>query len=268
MKKALSIAAGVAVLTAASHAQVAFSGGTYNQNFNTLLDTGTNIPWTDNSTIAGWYMRRMDDVNGELADQYNTGTGSSTTGAVYSFGTTAERALGSVASGSVEHIVYGLRLTNTSGNNILSFTLNYTGEQWRNGGNTTQHALWFSYNLGGSTIGADTQPSGGEAGYVADPNFTRVTALDFTGPIATATASALDGNLAANQAAVGSTVNLSSAWAPNTDLWIRWVDVNNVGNDHGLAIDNLAFTATPVPEPATMLALGLGAVALIRRRRK
>src|SRR5262245_49595655 len=28
------------------------------ENFDTLAQTGTNIPWTDNSTIPGWYSTR------------------------------------------------------------------------------------------------------------------------------------------------------------------------------------------------------------------
>jgi uncharacterized protein len=257
-------------LAALGAGQVMFSGGTYTQDFDSLVNTGTNIPWTDNATIVGWHMRRVDDINGVLADQYNAGDGSSNTGAVYSFGTvgTGERALGSVASGSVEHAVYGLQLRNTSANNILEFTLAFTGEQWRNGGNTTQHSLMFSYRVGGTDIGQDQQPSGGVAGYVADPSFTRVTALDFIGPIATSTAAALNGNDPANQAAVSATVTLNAAWTPGTDLWIRWVDLNDVGNDHGLAIDNLNFQATPIPEPATLAALAIGAAGLLARRRR
>ena len=36
----------------------------------------------------------------------------------------------------------------------------------------------------------------------------------------------------------------------------------------GFEMDNLVVTAAPVPEPASIAALGLGAVALIRKRRK
>src|SRR5580765_656148 len=62
------------------------------ENFDSLASTGTNLTWTDNSTIPGWYSTRA---------TYNSGTGSSNTGALYSFGLAgaADRALGSVASG-------------------------------------------------------------------------------------------------------------------------------------------------------------------------
>ena len=31
-----------------------FNGATYTQNFDTLAISGTNIPWNNDSTIAGW----------------------------------------------------------------------------------------------------------------------------------------------------------------------------------------------------------------------
>lgn len=256
---------------AGSYAQISFAGGTYSQNFDSLDSTGTNIVWTDNSTLAGWYQRRVNDPTTELADQYNAGTGSSNTGAVYSFGSenSSERALGSIGSGTVEHAAYGVRLTNTSGQLINSVDISYTGEQWRDGGNASAvaHTLFFSYNVGGTTIGADTQATGGASGYGADPSFTTVSALDFTSPtaISTSTGYALDGNLASNRAAISGTISLN--WAAGQDLWIRWVDINNVGNDHGLAVDDFSLTANPVPEPGTMAALVLGAAAFARRRR-
>jgi len=31
-------------------------------------------------------------------------------------------------------------------------------------------------------------------------------------------------------------------WAPGATLWLRWVELNDVGNDHGLAIDDVSIT--------------------------
>ena len=47
------------------------------ENFDTLASAGTAIVWTDNLTIAGWWSNRL---------LYNSGTGSSNIGALYSFG--------------------------------------------------------------------------------------------------------------------------------------------------------------------------------------
>jgi hypothetical protein len=259
----------IVAAAASASAQVSFTGS-YSQNFDTLANSGTANAWTDNTTLAGWYMRRVDDVNGVLANQYNAGDGTSNAGAVYSFGSTgsAERALGSVGSGSVEHMAYGVRLTNNTGSAISSLNLSFIGEQWRDGGNTTPVAQsqLFSYSLTSTVIGADIQASGGVAGYTADPNFTRVASFDITSPVFGTTATALDGNLAANRVSIAGTLTLGTPWANGTDLWLRWVDINDVGNDMGLGVDQLSVTS--VPEPASMALLGIGALALLRRRRK
>lgn len=264
-RSALGLA--LTVLSGAAGAQISFTGSPYDQDFDTLANTGTNVAWTDNTTIAGWYMRRMNDPALELADQYNSGDGSSNSGAVYSFGSagSTERALGGVASGSVEHSVFGARFTNNTASTITQFDLSYIGEQWRDGNNTALHSLLFSYKIGGTTIGDDTQAGAGTVGYGADPTFTRVASLDFTGPIGTTTARALDGNLVENQVAVSGSVT-GVSWGAGQDLWIRWVDLNDVGSDHGLSVDNVNFSA--VPEPASMVALGVGALGLLFRRRR
>ena len=110
------------------------------ENFDSLVSTGTNLTWTDNSTIPGWYSTRA---------TYNSGTGSSNTGALYSFGLAgaADRALGSVASGGTGTVYQAVRLTNNTGGTISSLDVSYAGEQWRNGGNTTAHTLTFQYQV-------------------------------------------------------------------------------------------------------------------------
>lgn len=201
----------------------------YSQNFDTLATAGTNIAWTNDSTISGWYSTRT---------TYNAGTGSSNTGALYSFGTgtDVERALGSVASGGTGTVYFGARFVNDTGATITSLTVTYTGEQWRNGGNTTAHTLDFSYQISTTVtvINAGT--------------WTDVNTLDFTGPIATATAGALDGNAAANR------VTLSQSFPVNIpagqEIMLRWSDINDAGNDHGLAVDDLTVTAGGTPADA------------------
>src|ERR1051325_9125960 len=76
------------------------------ENFDTLAATGTGLAWTDNATIPGWYSTRA---------TYNSGTGSSNAGSLYSFGvagtnTVTDRALGSVASGSTGTVYHAARL--------------------------------------------------------------------------------------------------------------------------------------------------------------
>lgn len=63
--------------------------------------------------------------------------------------------------------------------------------------------------------------------------------------------------------------SFDAEWAVGQTLWLRRVDLNDPGNDHGLAIDNVAFAISAVPEPggwALMLA-GIACLGYIGRRR-
>src|SRR5262245_20564865 len=209
------------------------------ENFDTLASTGTGIVWADNSTIPGWYSTRA---------TYNSGTGSSNAGALYSFGDAGtnpatDRALGSVASGSTGTVYQAARLTNNTGSTITSLNISYVGEQWRNGGNATVHSLTFQYQVANAGVitGANVPTTG----------WTTYSPLSFTGPIATATAAALDGNANANRIPISATLTVTVN--NGQEIWLRWQDPDDTGNDHGLAIDDFSVTAsgtvTPTPTP-------------------
>ncbi len=256
MKKILFLAALslVGILSNDSNASLIYGtvGGTANQDFNGLANTGTPT-WADNVTLAGWYSNRT---------AYVPGTGTGTAGALYSFGSTTssgapstERALGGVASGSVA-ARWGIQFQNTTGVTLNSMTIRYDGEQWRDGGNTTLafQSLTFDY-----LTGAALHSIGAGAG-------TLVPALNFTSPIATATAGALDGNAAANSTpGIFSVTGLT--WNNGDFLMLRWTDANDTGFDHGLAIDNFSFSAVPEPTTVAMFGLSLFGMGVGRRRR-
>lgn len=201
------------------------------EDFNTLASTGTGITWTDNVTIPGWYSSRA---------TYNSGTGSSNAGALYSFGSTGstDRALGSVGSGSTGTVFWGARFVNNTGTTITSLDVNYVGEQWRTGGSSSAtpsiaQTADFQYQVANAgTITAVNTPSGG---------WLEHDALDFTSPVFGVAASALDGNAAANRVAKSSSVPVTVA--PGQEVWLRWRDVDHANNDHGLAVDDLSVTA-------------------------
>ncbi|MBF2075794.1 MAG: ExeM/NucH family extracellular endonuclease [Synechococcales cyanobacterium C42_A2020_086] len=202
----------------------------YAQSFDSLALTpvGVDLPWNNDSTLPGWYASRS---------VYRVGTGSSNAGALYSFGSadSAERALGSVASGSTGTIFYGARFINDTSAPVTTLTVRYTGEQWRNGGNTTPQALDFAYRIGGSDL---------TSGAWVDVN-----SLDFTGPVASSTPGALNGNDTANRVAI--TGNLSGlTLAPGEELWLRWADADDASFDHGLAIDDVSVTIGDLPPAA------------------
>ncbi len=244
-----STASILTVSTVAPGAQVAYTGGTYTQNFDGLPSTGT-VTLTGTapfdlaitpaavSSLVGWRIGASAGTPGLLI-----GTGSATNGATYSFGSTSasDRALGTIASGSVIPRL-GVMIVNNTPTTITQFTVTYTGEQWRNGGNASlaTQTLPFGYSLNATDLNTGT--------------FTDVPALGFTSPITTATAGALDGNATANRVANLSSTITGISWAPGQTLILRWNDTNDTGNDHGLAIDDFSFN-TPVAAPAVTPAI-------------
>jgi uncharacterized repeat protein (TIGR01451 family) len=238
---ALSLLGASALWSDAAHAQcvsLTTVGVASTQNFDTLSSAGTsNIAWADNSTIPGWYSTRT---------TYNSATGSSNAGSLYSFGVAGtnpitDRALGGVASNGTGTFYWAACFTNNTGAPLTAVDVSYNGEQWRNGGNATAHVLQAQVQVANAGVitDADTPSSG----------WLLVSTLDFTSPVATATAAALDGNLPANRQARSASV--VAPIAVGQEFWIRWVDVNEAGNDHGLAIDDLSITpqgaGAPVP---------------------
>jgi predicted extracellular nuclease len=205
------------------------------ENFDSLASTGTGIAWTDNSTIPGWYSTRA---------TYNSGTGSSNAGALYSFGVegtnpVTDRALGGIASGTTGTFYWGARFVNNTGNTITSLEVSYIGEQWRNGGSSSAdpgvaQTMNFQYQVANAGVitGANA-PATGWSDY--NP-------LNFTSPIfGTVLGTALDGNFPVNRLVVASTIPLTVA--PGQEVWLRWSDQNDANNDHGLAVDDLVVIA-------------------------
>ena len=261
------------------------AGQTYFQDFDSLAATGTNttnVTWTNNNTLANWdlYTRLAGSqnnggvVNAFTTANYRVDNGSSNTGWFWSYGTagSTDRAFGSIASssstgywnqpasGSVAGWI-AFSATNNTGSNLSSFTAQYDGEQWRDGGNSTaaSQKMTVEYGYGSTFAGVTT--------------WTATSLFDFVSPTFTTTSGGLNGNLAANRVAnIGGTV--STTWANGQTLWVRWADVNDNGSDHALAIDNVQFTAgqaipTSVPLPAAvwLLGAGLGALGWTGRRR-
>lgn len=209
-----------------------------------------------NWSIVGWHMLHPLNASGTAGvDQeggYNGnqrmrfGTGGSTTGAFYSFGNASastERALGMVNSNTMTNATspthpfsyFGVAFTNDTGVTLNEFTLTYWGEQWRNSGDAAQHSLLFEYGLNAPNI-HDANPPDPPLG-----TFVPVAALNFTGPLSGGTAA---GNLGdANRVEIAPVTITGLNWQPGDTLWLRWKDANDAGADHGLAIDDLVFSA-------------------------
>ena len=225
-----------ALLVPETLAQVPYAtpGRTYEQRFDTLAQTGTAIPWTDNTTILGWYSTRT---------TYMAGTGFDAAGALYSFGSTddfaSDRALGTLPTNATGDMIFGVQFVNSTGNTLTSFNLDWTGEQWRNGQGSLQ-TLVAQYSLDATSLTTGT--------WMAIDQFIspQTGGMFPTG---------LDGHHPDNRDELGTAVS-SISWLPGTSLWIRWFDNNDTGADHGLAADDIFFRAVPDPSIRTATLTG------------
>lgn len=287
-------------LSAASAAQASIDyltpGAAVAQNFDSLATTGTGS-WTNSATLPGLYMYYstafnagsgrvtggIDSPTGSWTapSQYLTSPTANTGSRMWSYGASgsSDRALGTLA-GSTETVnpgdwFYALVLRNNTGATLTEFTLSYTGEQWRQAGINTSGSLsglpspaqklGFSY-LVAPTFTPDTDiPTSGGLG-----SYTAASALDFVTPTVgnTGSASVLDGNAAANRTLISSTI--TADWAAGDYLILRWWDDDDNGNEHGLAIDDLTFSAqaTLAPEPASLALIATPVTLLATRRRR
>jgi hypothetical protein len=269
----------LAICACPVRAQISITEGnlTYSQNFNHGYGTGS-LAWTDNATLAGWYLYMNAVGTPASVTTQITATGTSA-GPIYllSHGTATDNfALvaritndnGSTTDVPGSGYYFGLRLTNDTGGTITDFSLAYTGVQSYRSTGLYSNTITPSYSIvaGGSSVVLNTG------------TWTDIPGLAFTAPqngtnpggSATTVNFNTDGNYTAF-----SGVNVTGlTWNDGEELWFRWW-VNNVeGNDQGVGIDNISFiagTPTVIPEPATATLLcgaaSLAALLAWRRRR-
>ncbi len=189
----------------------------YNQNFDGLATTGT----SNTSLPTGWTILES-GRSSRVNQQYAAGTGSSSTGDTYSFGSVAstERAFGELSSGTID-VTIGIQFQNNTGGTVGKLVIQYQCEQWRRGtaANGTDR-LDFQYSVDATSLSTGV--------------WTDFDTLDCVDS-ATTGSSAIDGNT--NRESRSGTVSGLTISDGNT-FWIRWVGNDVSGSDHGLAIDD------------------------------
>jgi hypothetical protein len=229
----------------------------YTQNFDTLASSGTSsvVP-------TGWaFVEAGSSPNME----YSAGPAGSW-GDTFSFGNpnSSERAFGSVY-GATSSLI-GASFRNDTGKTITTLAISYFGEEWYVGKSGRVDAINFEYSFKATSL---------NNGSISDGTWTAVHALDFASPNTSAPIGALDGNAAGNRQGISSQITGLSFESGKT-LWIRWTDLNPIGNDDGLAVDDFSLTAVNVvPEPVNVslalfggLAVGAGLVRKKLRKLK
>ncbi|MER2997071.1 T9SS C-terminal target domain-containing protein [Pontibacter populi] len=222
----------------------------YTQDFNALPASGTGTWEHGKQYFPGWYLFRTAPVTTTLT----AGTGSHNAGGLYSFGLSGstDRALGSIASATstVGEFSWGLLIQNNTGQTITSLNISYTGEQWRSArAATPQHLLSFWYATGADPTAFNLSPK-------SDVGWTNVKELDFIGPVFYAAGGALNGNDPANKRYL--TTSIPVTIPDKGYVMLRWKDLDEFENDHGLAIDDFSLTwSTQVSGGPTILPVEL-----------
>ena len=217
-------------------------GQVYTQVFDGLPSSGTisltgkgpfnlsNSP-VNALSMEGWQFLQTGGSNTNAG--FLVSSGSSTGSGTQSLGTgnNAERALGSLSSGSGTYC-FGLILTNQTGIALNSITLNFTAEQWRKGGSGNKNTWTFKYKTG-QFVNIDQS------------DLLEESKLNFSSLIYTTGAGSINGNLPEYQQLISYTIT-GISWKTGEQLLLRWDDADEPGNDDACGIDNFSFSARQV----------------------
>lgn len=242
MKK-MFVPLSIAAVLCAAHlsvlqAQVLFEGD-YSQDFDSLplyeSNSGTAVfNFTNNTTITSWYST----VGAGTNEGRSSGGSAASTGSIYNWGRTADRALGTFAQdgygGDTEY--FGVQFLNNTGDTISSLKISYVVEQWRRNANATTWSLQYLV----------TSSSTNELG---STGFTTV--VNSTIQSSTGSAGGRNGNFSGNQTTFDLTVN-ELEWNDGEYLWLRWTN-NQGASSGGLGLDDLNVSAIPEVSSAALM---------------
>ncbi|MEM6331990.1 MAG: hypothetical protein AAF823_01475 [Planctomycetota bacterium] len=221
-------------LAASSSAAVVLTGDeqTYTQNFDSLADDGDGgfiTSWTDDTTIAGWF---VDGINpGFDAPGTTLAMATSPSGGLQHLGTATDRALGFRNANSSGDWLKGVQFQNTTGGvaNYEEIAVSFTIEKWQDRGQDEVIQLQYKITVTGGNI----LNSGGW-----------IDIDDLTIPDDPAGNGNTDGNLTVNQFELSGTLT-NIKLAPGRFITFRYLDDNVSGNDNALAIDEVSIAFIP-----------------------
>jgi hypothetical protein len=187
--------------------------------------------------LTGLFIAQTSGTNAVLNFAASAGTNAVT--GIFSYGpangatNAATRGLGSLASSAGEY-VFGISFTNTSPTIIEQFEIELIAGQWRKGGSGKTNAWNFSYTIAATNNVFDTATK-------------KDTALSFYSVLASPGTAALNGLLTIYQQQKKDTLfNLN--WKPGEQLILKWQDKDDIGNDDGMALQQLICKAITMPD--------------------
>lgn len=206
---------------------------TYRQSFNTLATVDS----SEFSTLPeGW---SVNEAGTKANTRLSASNGGSNSGNTYSYGLAgdSDRALGSLASGSVTPIRIQLRLVNGTGKAVDSVSVRFLAEQWRLGAGTVD-SLAFTWSVNSGAETADTALTVRKD----------LTGTDLANPTA-------------NEQVLIREAVIPASLAAGDTLVLTWTDNNAIGNDEGWGIDDVSVrlahfgagaVVVPPPPPAVV----------------
>ncbi|MDD3737866.1 MAG: Ser-Thr-rich GPI-anchored membrane family protein [Lentimicrobiaceae bacterium] len=144
-----------------------------------------------------------------------------------------DRALGTRASDFIIP-AFGAVFKNNTGYKITKIDFSGVCEQWCTGSSSfVIETIEFEISFNATDL------------YDVDATWTRVNSFDLV-EIRNdfGVSQSIDGNESENRRSISATYE-NAQWQQGSNMWIRWTDKDDVGNDALLAIDDLSITVTP-----------------------
>lgn len=183
--------------------------------------------------LQGLFIAQTNGSNAAL--NFATSSGSNAASGIFSYGANnaATRGLGSLASSAGSYL-FGISFTNNTSAVIDQFEIEFKAAQWRKGGSGRINEWTFMYHTSSTNNVLDTLTK-------------KDTTLNFTSVQTSTGTAALNGLLTVNQQQKKDTL-FNIQWKPGEQLILKWQDKDDIGNDDGMALQQLVCKALTMPD--------------------